>query len=258
MSLTFFYSVRYPVAPYSLCRDGAFWAGILEQSLGARNRQATKTGVPVRQVDNSVPTRFLAAKDCYKIPALLILIALCHFVHCHNIVIVNRYLHCKKCRRTFRRIPSWCWKNTISLMKSFCCPPMCFFFYPANEQESSTLAQYKNFVLSIGLRHSLSLSKKFDSDKGCLNPILSLLNKFDSDRGTAPPPPSLTREHRLVFKYKFDQFSWRYESLKISRAISLLRNVSQIHDFMAPFLFVSPINYLRVWESVAQWKSVGK
>jgi len=73
-------------------------------------------------------------------------------------------LHCKKCRRTFFRIPSWCWKNTISLMKFFCCPPMCFFFYPANEQG-----------------HSLSLSKKFDSDKELLYPIFSLSKKFDSD-----------------------------------------------------------------------------
>ena len=49
-------------------------------------------------------------------------------------------------------------------MKFFCCPPMCFFFYPANEQG-----------------HSLSLSKKFDSDKELLHPIFSLSKKFDSD-----------------------------------------------------------------------------
>ena len=77
------------------------------------------------------------------------------------------WLHCKKCRRTFFRIPSWCWKNTISLMKFFFCPPMCFFFYPANEQG-----------------HSLSLSKKFDSDKELLYPIFSLSKKFDSDGRT--------------------------------------------------------------------------
>ncbi len=41
---------------------------------------------------------------------------------------------------------------------------MCFFFYPANEQG-----------------HSLSLSKKFDSDKELLHPIFSLSKKFDSD-----------------------------------------------------------------------------
>ncbi len=58
---------------------------------------------------------------------------------------LQQAIHCKKCRRTFRRIPSWCWKNTISTI--FLLSSHVFFFYPANEQESSTLAQYKNFVL---------------------------------------------------------------------------------------------------------------
>ncbi len=56
---------------------------------------------------------------------------------------------------------------------------MLFFFHPANEQESSTLAQYKKYVEV--LRRSLSLSNFFDSDNECLNPIFSLSKKFDSD-----------------------------------------------------------------------------
>ena len=61
-------------------------------------------------------------------------------------------------------------------MKFVCCPPMCFFFYPANEQG-----------------HSLSLSKKFDSDKELLHPIFSLSKKFDSDKELLHPIFSLSK-----------------------------------------------------------------
>jgi hypothetical protein len=60
-------------------------------------------------------------------------------------------------------------------MKFFCCPPMCFFFYPANEQG-----------------HSLSLSKKFDSGKELLHPIFSLSKKFYSDKELLVRPLSVS------------------------------------------------------------------
>ncbi len=61
-------------------------------------------------------------------------------------------LHCKKCRRTFRRtFKEFCpdfEKIQYNITDEiFWLSSHVFFFYPANEQESSTLALSKNFVL---------------------------------------------------------------------------------------------------------------
>ncbi len=57
---------------YSLLRPCS--AGILEQSMGARNRVVVPAHQPICSLsgrcDNPIPTRFLAPTDCSKIPAL--------------------------------------------------------------------------------------------------------------------------------------------------------------------------------------------
>ncbi len=80
----------------------------------------------------------------------------------------------------------------------FCCPPMCFFFEPANEQESS-LSLSKKFDSDKELLHPIfSLSKKFDSDKELLHPIFSLSKKFDSDKELLHPIFSLSKKFDSV------------------------------------------------------------
>ncbi len=69
----------------------------------------------------------------------------------YNARLYEVLLHCKKCRWTFRRTfkefrpdvekIQYHWWNLLGVF------PCVFFFYPANGQESSTLAQSKNFVL---------------------------------------------------------------------------------------------------------------